>query len=395
MTEETSLQKTSFRMIGILLAIALVVSIPAALFAHSSLKVLLSPDVLSQVLSDLLLADGGWRDQFIAGVYPTMFPEREQQTHWFENLGLEERDEVATVLFPVDWIEDQLQGVVSSYISWVDSNASSQELVIQGVPLMPYLEDDASRTLVEIAVNSWPPCTTPQSQIIEQALRQDRLSGIPLCKPSGDLSSDYVNTLDTWLQSQILQLEPEVSTFLDRNKSIILEEISQSRPNIISFLVFLRRVRLIPLFILGMLMTLIIRSFRDLGHWWGLVIVLGSGLAMIVVLLGYLFGPGIVQKWISSSGDRQGVVNEALWSLIRPIFNRTFMLSAFFVLIGVGMYMLPKLLEKRITVPEPIEPIIDEDDHQAQPSDPPPIKPFNPGEEPDSSSKETPSGIFG
>lgn len=142
-------------------------------------------------------------------------------------------------------------------------------------------------------------------------------------------------------------------------------------------------------------MALIIRSWSDLGQWWGVPAMISSLFGLLFVAILQRAAPNLINRALSDPGSQAGDI-DAIYSILTDITHRVFENSAahLFItfIVGAGVFGSIWAWSRRHTAVEPdvsTRQLIEEREMDQSPaneedppppgfSSPPPVKPFNP-----------------
>jgi hypothetical protein len=174
--------------------------------------------------------------------------------------------------------------VVAGVYEWIDNDRARPEFVVDIAPLKAALLSGGASDLVEIVVDSWPPCTVAEmAQMGVGALlgQQD----LVLCEPPEPLRSGLVGILNVSLAASLRALPDQLS----------LSQPGASRPaspDVMNAKQRIRTVRALAAWswllspaLLGLVMAFAIRTWRGLALWWG-VPLMGGALVTLGTIVG-------------------------------------------------------------------------------------------------------------
>jgi hypothetical protein len=362
----------------------LVLSLPLSILSNNAIRTLFSPDDISEPLVNLLILRGGVRDQIADTLIAELWQEGAVlgDVEAPKYLSAQDRLQITQILFPAGWIREQLNQNLDILVGWIEAGEALPELFIDLSPIKENLQEGGSRGLAEIIVESWPICGNQQERQLDSALQKDSSVRFVYCRSQGDLYQRTINHVE----QQIIQFKeniPDSIPLWDQiNREDGLRALEEFRQSVLGLLRILNFIKPAPFLFLGIIMTLIIRSWRDLGRWWGIPLGMGAIFTLLLILLGHGFGPGILKNAMSQSGqvpDIQEPIVDAVWEVFAKILNRSVIQAFVYGAIGLVLFILSQK-SKKIPSELPQVAVSEEKSVEAVEEIPPPpqVEPFDP-----------------
>jgi hypothetical protein len=390
-----------------LLAIAFIFALPVSIIAHNGIRVLFSAEVLSESLSGFLLGRGSVREQLLEELFNSgWIEERVSGRKPFHFLNLQDRFRIAEEIFPDEWIMVQIEEGFATSMEWLQTDDPAPKIYLDFKPVKQGLLAGGSKAIAEILMNSWPSCSREQELVMRRALHSDAPLNFEFCKPGEDLHIELVDQLDFALQEHVRNIKSEILIFDAIGDSIYRDDLSNTKTGLLRLSLWLRRLRLSPLPILGLIMALVIRSFYDLGRWWGIPLLVGSllGLLLIAVWQGTL--PNMITLLLPDSGEVDSV-RSVIFAIFERITEGSSAQLFLTFIIGAGLFGITWAFYRRQTEPKSrsvprVADKLPEKREDFSPSDipqergipsPPPVKPFDP-EDLSEDDNDKPTGVF-
>jgi hypothetical protein len=369
------------------IAALLILSLPLSLLAHNSLRVFFSPEEVGEVIGNFIFDKSGMREQFVNQIF---------SSNWFETLGsgydsalrflsTEDREEISRLLFPQGWLRGQLSRFLSTLFEWVESEKPVPGFSVDMSILKAHLRGGAARQIIEIVVDSWPDCTLPQELRLKNVLNVGSAADAQLCRPQdSDLQSRLVDLVDQNLMRRLSEM-PEVIQLTDEEGlGSGASSLNEFKRSLKGLLLLLRWARLLPGLLTGLLIALAVRSWIDLGRWWGLPLAIGGMATLLTVLVIQGVIPNILTDFLqegAASAELAGIIEAALRDLFDKALDRTAGHAIVLLLIGGGFFGATFFIQRRgqrRTLPAPVEPEMEAEKSAGKVGPPPPVDPFNP-----------------
>jgi hypothetical protein len=379
------------------LVVAVIFTLPASIIAHNGIRVLFSSDALSQGISELLLQQGGLREQLVDGVFASGWLEdlKTRQDNPFQYLTSRDRLQIAQVVFPDDWINDQVQNGFEAILSWLQTDEPIPEIVLDLGPVKESLSSGGNKAIVEILVDTWSSCSREQELIMQRALQSDLPMNFEICRPGGDLYSSLIDQLVMAFRTYFNNIQSEIPFIGSDDDTNYLNNLLDLKRQLLRLSLWLRWIRLSPYPLLGLLMTLIIRSWYNLGRWWGIPLMLGSLTGLLGVWLLQGITPNFINQALIDSESQAGdiaslkvIINDIIHIIFEGAASQLFLTF----LIGAGLLGIPWFIHRRQQayesnvaektrgeeIVEVVSPQSEPEEQQQDVPSPPPVKPFDP-----------------
>ena len=299
----------------------------------------------------------------------------------------QERAYLAERLLPPDWVREQLQAGLDDIYAWVDNDLARPNIDVDLRLVKETLRQGGAQELIEVVVDSWPPCTV--EQVDEMAAQIFGLAeGFPFCEPPEPLRTGMVGIAGEAIKLSLYGLPDQLSVSGDRPDE-------KADPEILKFKEDLRLARalarwswLLPLALLGLIMVLAIRSWRGMAGWWGLPLILG-GLLTLVAAVGVRLAARAVVGGVASGPGVPPILAEVLRSVaegwVTSALRAVAVHAGIILLAGIGLFAFGHWQGRRTqrTAPPAPQPPASKATTLAFPSEPEPPE------------GETPTGMFG
>jgi len=390
--DQKSCFDTALKIIAVVMVVGLILSMPIALAGRSFGRVIFRPVILTRVLRDSVLGSGAL-EGIIQGnvlareIFNTFSGGEDEIGRYFEYLSPGEREEILLALVPPHWIEDQFSECIREFFAWLDSDHDLPKLALDLTPLKAQLLGGGINTFVDVVVDSWPSCKPDQVETMQQAFFEGGSLPKELCEPPEPMRSRVVDLASIGFEEQV-RLLPEDVPLIEPGAPIenYLAVKEQLR--------FFRAITLwgwmLPLSLLGLIMALAIRKWRDFGRWWGVPLLLGGVGTLFIAFVMSAVREELITSWVTNIipvGGFQDILHTGLDALygagLRPLWFQVFMVVG----IGLVLWLVSRRGKRkpRTMQPEQIE---------TPPATTHILEPTHPDEEVVDEG-EPPSGIFG
>ncbi|HET7009883.1 MAG TPA: hypothetical protein VFI11_03840 [Anaerolineales bacterium] len=373
------------RILSVALALAFVLTLPLTIVAFDLGRVVFSPDRMAAVLNASFEESGGFRrvamDAIASGGEGGATEDGGLDlTTALSYLSPLERDYLADRLLPGAWVADQVRASVDSVFAWIDNDQARPNIRLDLRPVKDAIRSGGADELVEMVVDSWPPCSL--EQLTEMAGTALGLTeGFPFCEPPEPLRTGVVAMAGETLILSVYAL-PDTMQISGQGAAPANAEVMRFKDNVRLVRALSRWGWLLTPVLLGGIMLLAIRTWRGLALWWGLPIILG-GLLTLVVSVGARAIVAAFAAGIAASPGMPMIVADMVTSAGQAwvgIAMRVILVHAgLAVLIGAAVFALGMLLGRRSRstraeprpaapppprTPGPVEP--DEDDESGR-----------------------------
>ena len=330
------------KIIALVMAVGLVISLPLALAGRSFGRVIFRPEVLSAAVRTSVL-DSGVLDN---AIQETLSKEALQQItgggddlwRFFEYLSPAEREEILLAVIPEDWIESQFTQILRAFYTWLDDDRPVPKAALDLEPLKSNLLRGGINTFVDTVIDSWPSCKPDQVEILQQEFLQG--GGLPgvLCEPPEPLRARVVDLAMIGFEDQVRQL-PATIPLID--PTISIEDFAAAKDQLRGFRTLMLWGWMLPFSLLGLIMAFVVRSWSDVGRRWGLPLLLsGAGTLLLAFFLSAI-RDDLISNWLGGLGPRAGTLQNVLKAGLNGLYTAglgPLWLQAFLIC-GIGLVL--------------------------------------------------------
>lgn len=277
-----------------IVAVFFLITAVLALFLTNLFSVVADRDVIKDSLSNL--------DELVVEAVPGIVAQTLEEQARQRGLAPIELDEELLqqsmeTLLPPDWLEEQTNTAVDTVYDMLETgNLDNAELTIDTTPLLDRFRGAPGLEIVGTVVNSLPPCTQPISPA--ELLGPDVT--IPACMPPGVPTEQITQEVHSRMV-QALDSNPQIASefgvvrvpLFSVEQQAQNEELVQARAQLVRLQQAFALARqwgwllwLLPAGCLVLIALLAVRSWSELGNWWGWPLL---GTAVFVLFIALLF----------------------------------------------------------------------------------------------------------
>jgi hypothetical protein len=300
---------TLARFLAGVLALIFVLTVPLSVVAFDLGRIAFSPERMGALLDQSLDQAGGFRRLAMEAITGGLESEAGSDDGGalslkgaLSFLTPQERDYLAERLLPPDWVREQLQAGLDDIYAWVDNDLARPNIDVDLRPVKETLRQGGADELIEVVVDSWPPCTVDQVEVMAAQIF-GLAEGFPFCEPPEPLRTGLVGMAGEAIKLGLYALPDQLSVSGGRANEKADPQILKAKEDLRLARALARWSWLLLPALLGLIMALAVRSWRGMAWWWGLPMILGgllTGVAAIGVRLGaravvggMAFGPGL------------------------------------------------------------------------------------------------------
>jgi len=233
-----------------------------------------------------------------------------------KQLQSEEQIEITRLLLPPEWLGEQIAACFDELYCWLDSDRRQPVFTITTDELRRSMTWQKAARVVNVLVDKSPECTEDQLAALIQGYESGQ--GLPLaCVPADPALRDYVvNSGTQMLFDSYLSLPPDLP-LNEASEPGTLSEVEDLKTGWYLLTNLLARMWLVPLILLALVLILVVRSWQQLGLWWGLPAALGG----LTTVLAAAFIPGMGNQVLRTIQNRTEISRFLLEGLIKPLLQ--------------------------------------------------------------------------
>ena len=347
---------TGARFLAGFLAVLFVLAVPLSVMAFDLGRVAFSPERMGALLGQSLDQAGGFRRLAMEAITGGVDNEAGSGDGGalslkgvLSFLTVQERDYLVDRLLPADWVREELHAGLDDLYVWIDNDLARPNVDIDLRPVKENLRQGGADELIEVVVDSWPPCSVEQLDVMAAQIF-GLAEGFPFCEPPEPLRTGLVGMAGEAIKLSLYALPDLLSVSGERADE-------KADPEILRFKEDLRVARalarwswlLLPA-LLGLIMALAIRSWRGMAWWWGFPLVFG-GLLTLAAVVGVRVGAREVVGGMVLGPGIPPIMAEVLHSVAEGWVTSTLRAvgvhAAIILLVGAGLFALGLWLGRR------------------------------------------------
>jgi hypothetical protein len=200
-----------------------------------------------------------------------------------QDLSPGDRETLVDIVLPSGWIKNQIAQVFNALNEWIDSDEPLPKLVLDIRPFKDRLMRGGAEEILETIVDSWPSCTPDQNEQLREAFQGSEEVPILRCEPAEPYRERLMGLATEMMMEALREIPPEFAIGgeeIDPREAVDMLAMKEW----IRFVRSLSRaIWLVPVAFLGLIMAFAIRSWSELGRWWGIPLLLSG-----VIVFGYV-----------------------------------------------------------------------------------------------------------
>lgn len=268
----------------------------------------------------------------------------EQSTNVFYDvlMTLEPARQLAAskLLIPKDWAAAQLSAILEETYIWLGGGNDYPVLMLDTGALSASMNTSRAERIARIVLSSWSTCSPEMiSGRSPVEIKPDEYLE-NACVPEEPLAVRVVERHAADSIMAIYEELPETLFLVDEVPPEDVQEFIDARKGLLRLQSLMMSLWLAPVLLLGIVMVLQIRSWRGLGHWWGIPLAAAGFLAVPAAALLPAFGRmllRIVMRNIQEPIPRIQMLQPFLYDVLAEA--RGFVFGWAIVLIVAGGFM--------------------------------------------------------
>ncbi len=288
MSEPMSCMKLTTRILAAIFVLLFIVTLPFGLLAFFTSNMIFNPEKLDKMLNESLIESGVLRESLTEILSETKFgndsEEDAEVQHALSELGFEDWSRIVDIIILDEWLGNQIKETIVSANAWLDDDRLRPDLSIDLHPIKEKMQGEGLHEIINLIVDSWPTCTQAQVDQMQQSMIESGQAPILYCEPPEPLRSELIDFAARRFQEFFREMPASFSLF----------ELDEGNQNPEDVDLFKERIRMIRAFtmggwllsaaLLGLIMVLVIRSWRDVALWWGIPILITGVLTIALGL---------------------------------------------------------------------------------------------------------------
>jgi len=335
------------KMTAAFLVFIIVLALPISLLIYNVARVVFSPEIMSDLLTTRLVESGVIRgfitDSLLSpGFSQEQGPGEFNLSRVIENLSPEERSAIGDILIPPEWIEDQILASFNAVYSWFDDDRPLPLIHLDMGPIKERLLGGGVIKIVDTIVDSWPSCSAAQVDHLREVVEFGGEFPEFLCEPPEPFRSKVIDLTSSQLIQMVREVPKELSLSGDQPYPRDMTDIATMKEWIRLARALSRSIWLLPIALLGLIMALVIRSWSELGRWWGIPLLIGGVFSLMMVPLVSTVGEIYIARQLSDLKHEANAAYELLVIVINSLREAIFGGLLFHAALvgGIGLVLL-------------------------------------------------------
>lgn len=347
MSRSTGCLNTLMKMIAAFLAFIVIVALPISLLIYNVARVVFSPEIMSDLLTTRLVESGVIRGFITDSLLSPEFLQEQGPGEFdfsrvLKNLSPEERGAIVDILIPPEWIKNQISASFNAIYSWVDDDRPLPSIHLDMGPIKERLLGGGVVEIVDTIVDSWPSCSAAEVEQLREVIEFGGEFPEFLCEPPEPFRGRVIDLTSSQFIQIVREVPQELSLSGDQPYPQDMTEIATMKEWIRLARALSLSIWLLPIALLGLIMALVIRSWRALGRWWGIPLLIGGVFALMIVPLVSAVGEIFIAQQLSDLQHEANAAYELLVIVINGLREAIFggLLFHAALVSGIGLALL-------------------------------------------------------
>lgn len=262
---------------------------------------------------------------------------------------------------PPSWLQDQLDGDMAHFFSWLNGTRSTLAVAFDLQALKTALGADKAQAVASAVLPTLLSCSAAQEQKISDSMNNPIPAGLPLCYPS---KANTRTTMTGYLAAQLTALATQLPARLDLTVQLRRAEIGSTGQHLSDFdieqaqsvaaltLRLLGLLLLLPVALLCLIVMVSIRSWKSFFRWTAWILVVSSLIAAVLVPIlpalmtgAYATSRSNLEKWFGSGGRLvgsllNGIIGSVAAGLMTPaLIQISVTLAAGFIALVISILL--------------------------------------------------------
>ena len=347
MSRSTGCLNTLMKMTAAFLAFIVIVALPISLLIYNVARVVFSPEIMSDLLTTRLVESGVIRGFITDSLLSPEFLQEQGPGEFdfsrvLKNLSPEERGAIVDILIPPEWIKNQISASFNAIYSWVDDDRPLPSIHLDMGPIKERLLGGGVVEIVDTIVDSWPSCSAAEVEQLREVIEFGGEFPEFLCEPPEPFRGRVIDLTSSQFIQIVREVPQELSLSGDQPYPQDMTEIATMKEWIRLARALSLSIWLLPIALLGLIMALVIRSWRALGRWWGIPLLIGGVFALMIVPLVSAVGEIFIAQQLSDLQHEANAAYELLVIVINGLREAIFggLLFHAALVSGIGLVLL-------------------------------------------------------
>lgn len=333
------------RLFAVLLAVLFIVTLAAALILVNAEDKLFKSETYKQALDN---TDMYSRLPALVAQQAFAGPNSGSGGQTFlANLTLKDWETLISTLVPPTEARQVTEQTLDQVFDYL--NGKSETAVISLQPIKTSLQQNGVQAFEQFLATQ-PECSVTQlAELLVEFSDPSQAQGKTWCKPPPDTIDVLTPLINALLQENIAAMPDQTTLLRKEDGANILPQIDFAR-------LIARLSPLLPLVLLLLMSLLVVRSFKGWLRWWGIPLLIGGAISLIIGIIGaplvaYLlttqitFNPEIVTTWVR-------LLLDVILAVVRQVAFPV-VLESLGIMLVAGIMVLATSMGKRQSANEP------------------------------------------
>lgn len=345
--------KLSMRILAAIFALIFIATLPFGFLAFFSANEIFNPEELTNTINESLIVSGVLRSNITEALSETEFVEDSddegEARRALNELTIEDWRRVVDIAISDEWLEKQIKETVESINTWLDDDRVSPGLEIDMRPIKAKMQGNDLFEIINLIVDTWPTCTQDQVDQMQQSMVESGQAPVLYCEPPEPLRSELIDFAARRFQDFFREMPATFSIFK-------LDEQIQKPDDV---LLLKERIRMIRTFtmggwllsaaLLGLIMVLAIRSWRDVAIWWGIPIFVAGILTIALVFSVNTFIDRVLQEsTVEGSKALYDLMRLPISAVREKVSGEVMGMGLIICVVGMGILVISYLFHRAV-----------------------------------------------
>jgi len=286
--------------LAFLFVVILVIALPLSILVYDAGRVIFDQPHVKEILmdvtseSDLIPAALAWlseqrAEQAVSADETLSQADQPDLMTLFTYVEFEDWATIRQEVVADDTLHQWIAITVDGFYNWLDSEERLPNIVLDFQPLIERANSEHGLKAIEIAYAALPACT--EDQIADFKTRLAAAQGdkivYNICRLPDPWDSDQIASYFASLGDIIQNIPPsfDIAEELLRGEETQAVGSQMIKTQLQTIRSLMRLAPMVPVVLLLLVLALGVRSLKELGQWWGIPLVIGGALLLLLSLM--------------------------------------------------------------------------------------------------------------